>query len=500
MRFILFILIISTQIAMAQVSGNWQENGQFKLRINADGQLANYNKGASSEFISGSNNHFFKFINLWISGYDASNQLYISTNNGFSYKSDFSQGPIDSLTFLGADPKDWNKVWAVTKSETSNHIKNFKNNGYIIPENIKNWPANGKDRFNKYLAPFIDFDRDGYYDPSQGDYPDIKGDVSNYFIVNDAYSEHKASGGQPLVVEIYGMVYSLNAIPNVFFIKYFIVNRTGKSFSNVKVSFHTAFELGNDKDNFCGTHVGNQTVFAYNADENDDNHFGTSKPVAALMLLNKKLASSLYITNDTDTSTGMPGNIPEHNRFLMEGKWKSSKPLSYGGNGTAGSDMADFIYPGSTDPKHSTQQWTEMGLGGQRSILANLDINKLAAKGFIELDVAVLGYEKSEGNPFDFIASKTNEISTLWNKTNRISGKQTQACAPPLPNPVARNQELFQDWFVNYEKISVCDQMGRVFNSINPNVEKTLRIEKTGIYYISFYADNQIITKKILIF
>ena len=36
-----------------------------------------------------------------------------------------------------------------------------------------------------YLAPFVDVDYDGLYNPALGDYPDVMGDQAIFFIFND---------------------------------------------------------------------------------------------------------------------------------------------------------------------------------------------------------------------------------------------------------------------------------------------------------------------------
>lgn len=484
---------------LAQVNGDWIESGQLKLRVNADGQMATFNNNASSELIAGSNNHLFKFIDLWISGKDSADNLYITSVNGFNAKSDYSPGPIDSLTYRGAEPADWNYVWSVTADAIKEHRKNFQDVNYTISESIKNWPSNGTDKFYKYLAPFIDYNQDGKYNPEKGDYPDIIGNKVTYFIVNDNYSEHKASGGQPLKIEIYGMAYSLENIPNTVFIRYYIINRTNKNFKDLKISFHTGFQLGNDKDNYCGTIVPKNMIFSYNGDDNDDNHFGNSKPLASLMVLNTNLSSTLYITKDTLSFTGMPTSPMQH-RNMMDGKWKSSKILTFGGDGTGNNSNSSFVYPGSTDPAFKGQNWEESLIPGERSVLANMTFPALVSKGgFIELDVAVSGFNMSEGNAYVFLDKKADDIKNTWMK-NINSSKELKPLAYRLRNPIVSGENFYEDWFENFEQIAIHNHLGQTIKLLNTKVDNTLVINQRGIYYISFKSENQIITKKILIF
>jgi hypothetical protein len=483
---------------MAQVNGELLQSGQLKLRVNADGQLANEGKNASSELPVGSGNHLFKFINLWISGYDAANNLYISTVNGFANKSDYSCGPLDSLSLKGADPNDWNKVWAINATDITQHRQNFKNQGYIPSEAIKNWPANGSGRFNQYLAPFIDYNQDGKYDPLNGDYPDVLGDNALYFICNDNYAEHKASGGQPLKIEIYAMAYTFQNTPNTIFIKYYLINKTGIDLLKIKTAFHAGFELGHAEDNYCGTHVQKNTIFAYNGDNKDEGHYETNMPIAALISLNKPLESTVYITNDTNSNSGMP-SIPMEHRLMMEGKWKSGKQVTHGSNGMQNSLLTQFVFPGVTDPNFATTNWVENTTPGQRSMLANLRTENLPSKGFIVIDLAITGFDKSSQDPYTFIGNKVDEIKTNWMSQSAKTGPKLTLKNYTLKSPSLIGENLYESWFNEFESISVYNQLGELIYQTKTNVDNSLIIKQTGIYYISFIASNQILTKKILI-
>lgn len=498
MKIFAAILLFINLNAFAQVNGDWINSGLLKLRVNSDGQLATFNNAPASEIPAGSNNNIFKFVNLWISGYDAANQLRISTTNGFNNKTDYSQGPIDSLSYAGADPANWDNVWAVTSSQINTHRSSYKNKDYTAPDVIKNWPANNPGRFYKYLAPFIDYDQDGIYDATKGDYPNILGHQACFFILNDNYSEHKASAGQPLKAEVYGMVYSFNNLPAVVFGKYYFVNRTDQSYSNIKVSLHTGLELGNSQDNYCGTLVSKNLVFGYNGDDNDDNHYGTSKPLAAAMLLNHNISSSLYISNDLNSETGMPTKPLEHRNF-MEGKWKSGKPLTYGNDGMGNGTSAQFVYPGQSDPKFTSNNWVETQVPGERSILANSSYDSLLSKGFIEVDFALMGYAGSQGNPYEFIENEANQVLNFWSNSLLSTKHPIVKNNFNIKNPIANGENFYCDWFQNFDQIELINHLGQQVFLKNPKVEKELISFEKGIYFLRLSINNQSITKKIII-
>lgn len=475
------------------------KSGQLNLRINSDGRLAVYNSEPSSEFVEGSNNHLFKFINVWISGYDTLSNLYITTVNEFANKNDYSQGPIDSLTSTGSEPDDFRKVWHVTSADINQHLKNFAKPGYTPKDDIKTWPANGFARFNKYLAPFADNDKNGKYEPEKGDYPLIEGDNAAFFILNDNYAEHKASGGQPLKIELYCMLYSYNNLPNTVFAKYYIKNLTSTDYEDIIISINTAFELGNSNDNYCGTSVTANSIFTYNGDDNDENHFGKNKPIAFISFLGKNISSSAYITNDTDTLSGMP-TTPQSHRYTMEGRWKNSKNISFGNDGKGNNQTSKYVYSGNTDPNFASQTWVENSLAGMRTMLANTEIGQLKSKSHITLDFAISGIDNTDKNPYDFVFEKSNEIKNVWlAKSATIKKVEDVEKLLIVKNPIHQGENIYQFEYKNFDKISLINSYGVLIKEINPKIENELKLYDTGLCFIKYYYENQVYIKKLVI-
>lgn len=494
----LFILLILPCLPVwAQVSGEWINPGNLYFRVNSDGQLAHYNNEPASGSAQGSDKHFFNFINFWISGYDASNQLHISTVNGFSRKTDFSPGPTDSLTYIGLDPAEWNYVWSINRSQIRSHRNQFMQSGYQPVEAIKNWPAAKIGRFSDYPAPFIDYDGDGLYRPEKGDYPDFPGESALYFIVNDNYSEHKASGGQPLKIELYGMIYTFSGVPNTVFGKYYVINRTDKDFRDIRFSVHSSFRLGDPADNYCGTHVAGNSLFAYNGDVDDAGYFGNSKPVAILTFLNQKLNSALYITNDSDARSGMPQTAAEY-REMMNGGWKNGTRLTFGNQGMDAGTAASFVYCGTTDPLHQGD-WTENGVAGVRSLLGNLNFQTLNSGEYLPIEFAVTGLESTKGNPYNEVLTISQKLSSVWASSLSSSKIDLQRESVALKNPMNKGELMDLKSLNDIHEITVYNALGEKIKTVDPSVENTLTMDETGLFYFILRSENQFITKKILI-
>ncbi|MCB9252738.1 MAG: T9SS type A sorting domain-containing protein [Flavobacteriales bacterium] len=481
---------------MAQINGSTLQSGKLAMRINADGQLAIENGMPASEMTNNSNNHLFRFVNVWVSGYE-NGKLSIASTNGFKNLNDYSSGPLDSVTLIGANPDNWNLVWTVSRDEINAHRRSFRDQDYSVIESIKNWPANGFGQYNTYLAPFIDYDGDGKYDPAKGDYPDIRGNVSSFFILNDNYKEHKASGGLPFKIEIYGMLYVLPEAPEAVYAKYYIVNPTEKTYSDIRISLHTAFQLGNSNDNYCGTDAVNNVAFAYNGDEEDEGHFGTQKPLAFSMILDNKVESIIQISDDKDAFSGMPETAGEY-RTLMEGKWKNGTSINFGDDGKGSGKTCKFIFPGSTDPSQ-TNNWIENGFPGERSLLMNVEFPTLNRYGYLEFNFVIGGLEKTVSDPYKEIAEISNKLKAVYLQYNLIAEPQPDVSGFWVKNPSGINENINNESFEKFQKISIIDASGRVILSQNSRQFYDIKISEKGIYFLILTTENQSITKKLII-
>jgi hypothetical protein len=123
---------------------------------------------------------------------DVNGALYMSAvkySAGGSWSA-FHGGPISTTqayNTLAYSNEYHDAIWKVSKAEILDHQANVQNPGYAVPAAIANWPGNGDTSLGiaAQLAPFIDLNGNGLYEPSLGDYPDIRGDEAVYVITND---------------------------------------------------------------------------------------------------------------------------------------------------------------------------------------------------------------------------------------------------------------------------------------------------------------------------
>lgn len=238
--------------------------------------------------------------NLWLAGYDINNDLHTAVQTHRTVgTADFRPGPISN------DPNattKYNKVYRVNL-QTLTDFKNGVTQG--IPQEIADWPAHGNTAMGEAadLAPFVDVNSNGIYEPSQGDYPKIKGDEAIYVIFNDANGR---TSGKPLGVEIHAMYYAYvtGAIEDsIIYMDYKVFNRSGNHYANCYLSSFADFDLGNHMDDLVGTNIHSNSMFAYNADGDDEGPkgFGTNVASCGIRLLQGPPADYFdFFDNDRD--------------------------------------------------------------------------------------------------------------------------------------------------------------------------------------------------------
>lgn len=357
---------------------------------------------------------------LWIGGYSNQN-LHVAAMTYRQSGSDFYPGALDTTTAScdTARSNQWDKIWKVNRTD----IEKFKqmyasglvNNGsYKIPADIMNWPAHGNASYNeaKYLAPFVDVNSDGFYNPMQGDYPDIKGDQALFYIFNDHTNLHTETAGRPLGIEVHAMAYAYNcdsiaendssqALNYTTFYRYKIINRSQHTYDSTRVGIWTSNELGNYDDDYAGCNPKENMAFVYNSDNYDETPFGYGEnpPMLSYLLLDghpaendgkdndndgiideageKMLLNKFLVYNNDFTYSGNPSEAV-HYYYYLGGRWKNNKQVTYGNRGTdISSAPADFMYPdnpydtsagkwneNTAQPKYGMQRTFVMSSGG----------------------------------------------------------------------------------------------------------------------------------------
>jgi hypothetical protein len=535
---------------------------------------------------------------LWIGGMDASDQLHFAGERyrqgpGVSNpmtKPDYYVGPVmDSAGYSPYQDSVWNYIWNLTSAEIEYHKTHYTNSGYTPIHDILTWPGNGNTSLGQaqLLAPFFDRNGDQIYDPYDGDYPLIRGDQALFFIFNDDRGEHLESTGAKLRIEIHGMAYAFelsgdSALNNTVFLNYQIYNRSLNTYNNALFGIFTDIDLGYPNDDFIGCDVERNMYFGYNGTPVDGNGqpeaYGANPPVQSVTLLagpymdpdgidnprydqqghqlcdysvngvnfgdsiidNERygLQRFFYINN---SNSGVPAYMtdpayaPDYYQ-LMNGQWKDSSFLIYGGNGHAQAGgygpECRFMFPGLSDslnwgtgctPPNGPRDWTETTAGNNPNDRRGVGITGPVTfhPGDVQdLDIAFSWAREYQSGivqgSLEKLRVMTDEINTIF-ATNKLPNGNTffgindnaglsQMVVNIYPNPSSDyiNVSVSGNFHAATATFDLMTGQGNSIKSMRTTgSEKILHLDVSeipaGFYFIRVMTNQASIVKKVVI-
>jgi hypothetical protein len=360
--------------------------------------------------------------NLWITTRDNNGQTFAAIGT-YGPETDFIQGPYrDSSNYR---PNSYIKI---TREEIENHMANFNSTGYIMPASIKNWPAIGDTAKGESLAlaPFIDSNNNGCYDPENGDYPAVRGDFSLYMIYCTGVVPNVITGSDPVELEVHTMIYGFKDNPNpiindAIFIRHSIYNPTS-NYQYFQIGQYFDFDLGNPIDDFVGSDQKENSFYVYNGDNNDEEtvlapNFGENPAAFGVRFLNKPLYSAIYF-DIGQHNMGWPATAPHYQNYML-GLKKDYTPITDPDN-----TPNKLMYSG--DPVSATG-WTEASSGNvphDRRMIASFKNDEYFPSTRVHYDLAMyLGSGGSSNlDNISIMKHGLSIISTFFNNQNFING------------------------------------------------------------------------------
>lgn len=368
---------------------------------------------------------------LWVGGFDVGNQLHMAAQTYHQNGTDFWPGPI-MTTYSTHEDTIWNHVWLVYKSSIDSFREGkFGNN---IPASILNWPGNGNTSLGEManLAPYLDSDHNGYYDPSGGDYPLIRGDEALYTIVNDARNIHTETGGASLGIEVHLMAYQFNSpdttINETTFLHYDIFNRSSFTYYDVYFGSWIDMDVGNGGLNLIGCDSANNYWYTYDGSWYNQNGTGAfagekgylwSPPAQSLAYLCDTMTHFVYYNNDF-TVQGNPTNANWYYGYLKS-LWGDNTHTTYGGNGYGGSTQTNYMFSGNPADTTGWSEITARDAPGDRHGISSTGPYTLDAGKMKPLDLALVfsrgGADSGYGNiyPVTMLPSRINDVKNFYN-------------------------------------------------------------------------------------
>lgn len=333
---------------------------------------------------------------LWIAGIDAGEQLKAAAMTYRQTGNDFWTGPLDEFSEITPEVCDaYDQHFQITRQEVDQFIAWSNDQSaypeYTIPTSISEWPGNGVDGENQFLAPYFDANDDGEYNPEDGDYPGydidgtadclnddlIYGDQTLWWVFNDKGNIHSETGADPIGLEIRAQAFAFatnDDINNMTFYNYTIINKATIQLNDAYFGQWVDPDLGNFEDDYVGCDVARGLGYCYNGEAEDAgaSGYGFNPPAIGVDFFQGPLADlNDGIDNDRDsiideageqaimsrfvyynndfTTVGNPEN-GQHIYNYLTGRWKDGLDITYGADGRGGSTVANFMFPGDSDP------------------------------------------------------------------------------------------------------------------------------------------------------
>lgn len=376
---------------------------------------------ASYEVPAGSGKNSFFAGAFWIGAKDPVDALHVSAVRFRQIGEDYWPGPlnqngeIDSLTCLEHD-----RIYKLNRWEVAEFRQRLGTVGYVIPDEILEWPANGNPfAVTNAKAPFIDVNGDGIYNATNGDYPafafdepvdkdfHLLGDQCLWWVENDKGNFHTETNAEPMGVELQCMAYAFatcDPLNDQTFYRHKVINKSSIDYHDAYIGVWVDADVGYAEDDYVQCEVMRHLGFAYNGFEIDGTggpqHYGAHPPAAGIGILEGPLAiENDSVDNDRDgivdelgehlmmshfvyhNNTGGGGNPAQSDPTTgldyynyMRGIWLDGDSMCYGGNGhpSSGGDPStpcDFMFPGDSDPLgygtggSPAPPWTEQTAG-----------------------------------------------------------------------------------------------------------------------------------------
>tara|TARA_B100000795_G_scaffold249694_1_gene217372 strand:- start:483 stop:3110 length:2628 start_codon:yes stop_codon:yes gene_type:complete len=528
----------SSALGRLRINGAYSEGletSQIKTNVRAAGSQFNEMNHASADYITAPFEDLSTIweASLWIGGMTENDELQINapTYHLDDFNRFFYIGPISNQ--YDNDYVDrYFRVWRVTAEEIENHIANYSNVDYIMPEAIQNWPGNGRIEHGEssHLAPFVDTDENGFYQPNQGDYPAIKGDVAVFNILSGSRGEALSQEGKTnceIGTLIYGFQTEEEDIDHTVFIQYSILNKSSQNYTDFKLSYWMDGDIGSHSDDYVGCSPEQDLLYCYNGDSFDEATdsspgYGANMPTQGVKLLNQPLSSHLYYHN----GGGQNGSPETNNEFwnYMNSKWKNGQHVSYGGDGyQSGTDPdieADFMFPSNPSATDfDPEAWNEITAGnnpGDRRQLGTTGNLNLGAGESVCVELALI-------TAFSDAAENTNiaSVEELLIKADLVQEYYDQnisSCNAPVfplrleetepknnlvlyPNPASGSIRI-SGVSTHKVDVTITDLEGRIILSqqgIDANSEIDIQSISKGLYIVSIWNDGALSTTEKLV-
>lgn len=489
-------------------------NFKSGITLHGDMWMNPITQNAECEYPKGSGKHIGFAGSFWLTADDDAGNVYTSYQT-FRSGVDFWPGPLDANGYCDSlTSYKWAKIWKVNIDDI-NDFRAIPNKTISnVPPDILTWPgkgnihAAGKNNepltINRDMAPFVDVNNNGIYDPLNGDYPQIKGDQMLWWIFNDNGHTHNGSKGNPLKIEFLSSAYGYNKgndLDNIIYHEFEIQNRSTNVYRNFKFTLFSDADLGYAFDDYIAFDSTHRMGVVYNASKIDGissnaSSYGNQIPLSGYIFIEipgdnypnqiLDMGSFNYYHNTNNGNRRQPQNVADIHNYTNGLDADANIPY-YG----------RYAFPLSNGPVMCDSGYAG---GDVRFIITTKDYN-LKPTFSSKLGFAVIATPPGDngcgGNPAWQALNKLAD--TAWHyyynpipPSLNISSSVKKATLNIYPNPAQSTVTLSIpiSTKINRSDLTIIDMMGKVIDVptkiSNQDVELDLNNLANGLYFVQY--------------
>jgi hypothetical protein len=484
---------------------------------------------ASYEVPIGSGSHSVFSSSLWLTCKDDLGNLH-GAISAYNPLYDLVSGPISSGYDAQYD-SIYHRVIKVTRYEIANHVAYYNNWGYVMPDGIRNWPGNGRTSKNETanLAPFYDKNGNGVYEPENGDYPDICGDQSVFYVLNDMRNTSNESGCNKMNIEMNVSAYAFSSsldsvLNNTVFVKLKMTNHSNFVYRDLRFSYFMDADLGCYNNDRIGCDTSLQSFYVYNDIGNEAIQcggmqtlgYGTKRVAQGVTFLNHSLNLFNFLF---DPFPQFPtGGCRYYNQY-QNGIFSDGSHLTLGGDGYGGATNTEFAFPGNPTV---VSQWSEVNPqfgapkpAGDRREIGTLILDSLRPSESKWIDFAIITTAKDSVNdPYGEVSMLLQDIQHIRN----LYQMQLKSCTNTytsiehftdltenvniFPNPTSGILHISLSDYSSVVNISIFNVSGQqLLKNASTSSEMDLNLSSfaKGIYLLKVQSGENTTVKRIVV-
>lgn len=523
---LIFLGIWMAHYSAAQINSTMLEHNNVSAHISDAGTyFFDYTtQERGYEVPKGSGRHAIYTTQFWFAAKDAADEIHFVQGGAPTEGSDVFNGPISGVgTYNTPDyQNDWgNSMWTFCQAELDEYklswlcsldpdcVDEFPLVTNDLINRINTWPAHGDVSSGQsfYMAPFFDYNSDGIYDPSQGDYPIIKGCCAVYMIQNDAAESHSYTYTDSVGIELHILFYhyqTLDYLNDVTFVDVMAINRSTTDYPEFIHSIVVDAKIGNDTDDYYGCDSASNTMYFYNADNNDEDGvsdlgYGIDPPAIGIVSLNGNMTSCVPYTNSGLT---------------VSEKWNLMKGLQYTGSPWIDPNSNETNYVFSGNP-NLPSEWSALSSGSptdEAKGISSLDWGSFNSGDTLKQSYAIT-YAR-DGNNLENVQSIINlatDVKSFYDNESAIPCEEgtwnleelNDLSVTIFPNPSTGIVSLS-----NHDKsllsLTVYDAQGKILKELPSSNKNTIEIDlssqRSGIYFFHIKTQKSMVVKRIVVY